>query len=196
MVGLRHAWRSCDSLDFEIVSCNAFESLLLAAGVRRLTCVRIATSAASHPVAPNAPNAPNAPELGVTVRIGCISDRRSADCLVAAGSLACKNGGVESPTGPGPIPQPNTTIYYTAIGASDAIGFGASVVVHAVLPTARTDVGTCRWRRASCSARGFTVNLNNLGFPAYVLSRQAAGSRNAIWPHDDGQLPRAGRHPS
>ena len=46
--------------------------------------------------------------------------------FVAAGSLACKNGGVESPTGPGPIPQPNTAIYYTAIGASDAIGFGAS----------------------------------------------------------------------
>ena len=48
-------------------------------------------------------------------------------CLTVAGSVACKKGGGETPTGPGPIPQPNTTIHYTTIGASDAIGFGSSV---------------------------------------------------------------------
>src|SRR5688500_6135225 len=95
----------------------------------------------------------------------------SVGLFVAAGSLACKNGGVESPTGPGPIPQPNTTIYYTAIGASDAIGFGSSVacIPFADCPNGR---GYVQIATRELQARSFTVNLSNLGFPAYVLSRR------------------------
>jgi lysophospholipase L1-like esterase len=91
--------------------------------------------------------------------------------FVAAGSLACKNGGVESPTGPGPSPQPNTTIYYTAIGASDAIGVGASLpcLPYSDCPNGR---GYVQVAARELQARGFTVNLNNLGFPAHVLSRR------------------------
>jgi lysophospholipase L1-like esterase len=91
--------------------------------------------------------------------------------FVAAGSLACKNGSVESPTGPGPLPQPNTTIYYTAIGASDAIGFGASVpcLPYSDCPNGR---GYVQVTARELIARGFAVNLNNLGFPAQVLSRR------------------------
>jgi lysophospholipase L1-like esterase len=91
--------------------------------------------------------------------------------FLAAGSLACKNGSVESPTGPGPVPQPNTTIYYTAIGASDAIGFGASVAClpYVDCPNGR---GYVQVTARELSARGFTVNLTNLGFPAHVLSRR------------------------
>lgn len=91
--------------------------------------------------------------------------------IVAAGSLGCKNGSVESPTGPGPIPQPNTTVYYTAIGASDAIGVGASVscLPYSDCPNGR---GYVQVAARELIARGFTVNLNNLGFPAHVLSRR------------------------
>jgi lysophospholipase L1-like esterase len=92
-------------------------------------------------------------------------------CLPVAGSIACKNGGMESPTGPGPIPQPNTTIYYTAIGASDAIGFGSSVacIPFTDCPNGR---GYVQIATRELQARSFTVNLSNLGFPAYVLSRR------------------------
>ena len=42
--------------------------------------------------------------------------------LVALGSACSKP---DSPTSPSPT-APNTSIYYTAIGASDGIGFGGS----------------------------------------------------------------------
>lgn len=91
--------------------------------------------------------------------------------ISAAGSLACKNGGMESPTGPGPAPQPNTTVYYTAIGASDAIAIGASVAClpYTDCPDGR---GYVQVTTRELKARGFTVTLNNLGFPAHVLSRR------------------------
>lgn len=91
--------------------------------------------------------------------------------LAAASSLACKNGGVDSPTGPGPTPQPNSTIYYTAIGASDAIAVGSSVPCGPYIdcPDGR---GYVQVATREFKARGFAVNLNNLGFPAHVLSRR------------------------
>ena len=84
---------------------------------------------------------------------------------------ACENGGMEGPTGPGPIPQPNSAINYTAIGASDAIGFGSSVPCSPFTdcPQGR---GYVQVATRDLRARGFTVNLNNLGFPAWVLSRR------------------------
>jgi lysophospholipase L1-like esterase len=91
--------------------------------------------------------------------------------IVAAGSLACKSGSVESPTAPGPVPQPTTTLYYTAIGASDAIGVGASVscVPYSDCPDGR---GYVQVAARELNARGFTVTLNNLGFFTHVLSRR------------------------
>jgi len=85
--------------------------------------------------------------------------------------VACKNGGMESPTGPGPTPQPNSTIFYTAIGASDAIGFGSSVacIPFTDCPNGR---GYVQIATRELQARSFTVSLSNLGFPAYVLSRR------------------------
>ena len=90
--------------------------------------------------------------------------------LAALVLAACKNGG-ESPTGPGPIPQPSSAITYTAIGASDAIGVGSSApcVPFTDCPQGRGYVYVAtRELRAS----GFTVNLTNLGFPSMVLSRR------------------------
>ena len=76
---------------------------------------------------------------------------------------------METPTGPGPVPQPNTTIYYTAIGASDAIGYGSTAVC---LPFENCPNGRGYVQVATreLRARSFTVDLNNLGFPAHVLS--------------------------
>ena len=90
---------------------------------------------------------------------------------IAVCSLACNNGGFESPTGPGPIPLPNSTIDYTAIGASDAIGFGSSrpCIPYIDCPDGR---GYVQVAARDLRARGFTVNLNNVGFPAQVLSRR------------------------
>ena len=90
--------------------------------------------------------------------------------VAAAGALAC-NGKTESPTGPGPIPQPTSTIFYTALGASDAVAVGASVPC--IPYTECTDGrGYVQVAVRELRARGFTVNLNNLGFPAHVLSRR------------------------
>ena len=91
--------------------------------------------------------------------------------IAAVGSIACNNGGIDSPTGPGPIPQPNTTIYYAAIGASDANAVGSTVpcVPYSDCPDGR---GYVQVATRELKARGFTVNLNNLGFPAHVLSRR------------------------
>ena len=91
--------------------------------------------------------------------------------LSAVGALACTNGGMESPTGPGPTPQPASTIYYTALGASDAIGFGSSspCIPYTDCPDGR---GYVQVATRDLKARNYTVNLSNLGFPAHVLSRR------------------------
>ena len=83
-------------------------------------------------------------------------------------SVACQDG-METPTGPGPVPQPNTTVYYTAIGASDAIGFGSTAVC---LPFENCPNGRGYVQVAAreLRSRSFTVEVNNLGFPAQVLS--------------------------
>ena len=91
--------------------------------------------------------------------------------FLAAGSLACNNRSGESPTGPGPVPQPNSSVFYTAIGASDAIGFGSSMpcIPFSDCPDGR---GYIQLAVRELKARGFTVSLSNLGFPAYVLSKR------------------------
>jgi lysophospholipase L1-like esterase len=90
-----------------------------------------------------------------------------ATALVVA---ACTNG-VESPTGPGPIPQPDSTIVYTALGASDTAGVGSSAPC---VPATDCPQG-CGYVQVATRdlrSRGFTVTLYNLGFPAMVLSRR------------------------
>jgi len=90
--------------------------------------------------------------------------------LATAGSLACGDGD-ETPTGPSPLPAPNSTINYTSIGASDAIGYGSSVVCtpFADCPNGR---GYVQVATRELRSRGFTVNQTNLGIPAAVISRR------------------------
>jgi lysophospholipase L1-like esterase len=89
--------------------------------------------------------------------------------VVVACSVSC--GGGNDLTGPSSIPTPNSTIIYTAIGASDALGIGATVscVPYEDCPNGRGYVHTAvRGLRAG----GFTVRLNNLGWPTSTLSRR------------------------
>jgi lysophospholipase L1-like esterase len=93
-------------------------------------------------------------------------------CAVLAGTLlaGCQRER-DNPTGPTPLPQPNSTINYSALGASDAIGVGASIVFIPFFdcPDGR---GYVQLAARELRARGFIVNLTNLGFPAMVLSRR------------------------
>jgi lysophospholipase L1-like esterase len=84
-------------------------------------------------------------------------------------TVGCKKG--EGPTGPSPIPEPNSTINYTAIGASDALGIGASIecLPYLECPNGK---GYVQVTTRELRARGFIVNLNNLGIPTAVISRR------------------------
>ncbi|MGE0863658.1 MAG: SGNH/GDSL hydrolase family protein [Vicinamibacterales bacterium] len=75
----------------------------------------------------------------------------------------------DSPTSPTPS-EPDTPIFYTAIGASDGIGFGGSspCLPFADCPTGTGYVQTLRRRLAE---GGRTVNHQNLSIPGSVLSK-------------------------
>jgi lysophospholipase L1-like esterase len=85
----------------------------------------------------------------------------------------------DSPSGPTPIPEPNSTINYTVLGASDAIGFGSSSFCLPFDPcTGGKGYGPVAAR--DLRARGFTVNVQNLAVPTGVISRriQDLGAQN------------------
>ncbi len=86
--------------------------------------------------------------------------------LVALGSACNKT---DSPTSPSPR-TPSTTISYTAIGASDGIGFGGSspCLPFSDCPTGTGYVQTLRRRLAE---GGRTVEFQNLSIPGSVLSK-------------------------
>jgi acyl-CoA thioesterase I len=84
----------------------------------------------------------------------------------------CSSGNSRTPVSPtppaAPAPTPMQDVFYTAIGASDAVGVGASVIC---IPLAPCPDGTgyvpIIARRL---AVGRTVTLTNLGIPGAVLS--------------------------
>ena len=112
--------------------------------------------------------------------------------VALAGLWACgskSSGG----TGPSALPAPNSTIHYTALGASDAIGFGASTycIPYEDCPGGK---GYVHVAVRELRSRGFTVTLNNLGFPGSVLSRRimTLGNQNGgslATNFVDGQFP-------
>jgi lysophospholipase L1-like esterase len=89
--------------------------------------------------------------------------------IATIGSIAC--GGKSDPAGPSPLPTPNSTINYTAIGASDALGIGATVscVPYEDCPNGR---GYVHVAVRDLRTRGFTIRLNNLGWPTSTISRR------------------------
>lgn len=89
--------------------------------------------------------------------------------IATVGAIAC--GGKNDPTGPSPIPTPSSTIEYTALGASDVIGFGGSVVCGPWedCPNGR---GYVQVAGRELRSRGFTATVHPLGVPGAVLSRR------------------------
>src|SRR5437764_5502973 len=90
--------------------------------------------------------------------------------LLAYLTPACGKMGIDSPTAPAGPPPPGSTIFYTAVGASDATGHGASVEC---FPFADCPNGTgyVPVTARELRAQGFAVTLLNLGIPTAVIGR-------------------------
>jgi lysophospholipase L1-like esterase len=98
---------------------------------------------------------------------------------VTLSSLNCDNSTSDgNPAGPSRPPAPGASISYTAIGASDAIGFGSSVVC-VPFTDCPNGMGYVQVATRQLMARGFTVTLMNLGIPTAVIGPgfQALGQR-------------------
>jgi lysophospholipase L1-like esterase len=87
---------------------------------------------------------------------------------MAVAVAGCSGGGSSSPTQPSPSPSPTTKVYYTAIGASDAVGVGSSAPCLPFLdcPNGTGYVPVLARRLAETRQ----VQATNLGIPAAVLS--------------------------
>jgi lysophospholipase L1-like esterase len=100
--------------------------------------------------------------------IGGVNSRLLAAVLCIFFTAACSSGNSpDSPTGPTPGSGP---VSYTAIGASDGIGFGSSSVCLPFVecPDGR---GYVQILRRDFVATGRTVSHRNLSLPGAVLSR-------------------------
>ncbi|MGE3275298.1 MAG: SGNH/GDSL hydrolase family protein [Vicinamibacterales bacterium] len=90
--------------------------------------------------------------------------------VLAAGLLAAGCSGLfESPTEPTPAPNPDE-IGYTALGASDGIGYGSSVVCAPLDTGCENGKGYVQEIRRRLMATGKTVTYLNLSIPGFVLS--------------------------
>lgn len=91
---------------------------------------------------------------------------------VLAAAPGCDKLGLPggNPTAPSGPPTTGSTIVYTAIGASDAIGYGSSAPC---LPfdSSCSGMGYVQVSTRQLRTQGFTVNLTNLGIPTAVIGR-------------------------
>lgn len=83
--------------------------------------------------------------------------------LAATVGTSCKR---EGPTGP----TPNDTVAYSAIGASDGIGFGGSVPCVPFDPDCPAGTGYVYLLKRRFQSDGLTVTLSNRSVPGAVLS--------------------------
>jgi lysophospholipase L1-like esterase len=99
-------------------------------------------------------------------------------CLAAAlvalatgcNMLGLGNGGPTAPSGP---PAAGSTIFYTAVGASDANGVGSSAECLFLTPCPN-GMGYVPVTVRALTAQGFTVNNLNLGIPTTVIGSDFA----------------------
>jgi len=89
----------------------------------------------------------------------------------AAVTISCSAG--KNPTGPSPLPEPNSTINYTAVAASDGNGIGSSVpcLPFAGLTDCPNGKGYVYVAATQLKAKGFMTNLTNLSVPTAVIGR-------------------------
>lgn len=115
----------------------------------------------------------------------------SLTCLAALFAAGCsKNSNPASPSGP---PTAGTPIYYTAIGASDAIGFGSSApcIPYTDCPNG---AGYVQAIARQLKDQGSTVTVVNLGIPGAVIGpgvQALAAQYNCSVPSNfiDGEVP-------
>jgi lysophospholipase L1-like esterase len=100
-------------------------------------------------------------------------------CLAALIAVvpACSSTG--NPNGPSDPPPPPNVVNYTAIGASDAIGFGSSSVCLPFTPCA-DGKGYVQLLEKRFKADGKTVTLLNLGLPGGVLGPEIQAIGNQL----------------
>jgi lysophospholipase L1-like esterase len=101
---------------------------------------------------------------------------RTLVLLALIGSAACDNN--DSPTQPTPPANPNE-VFYAAIGASDAVGVGATVPC---FPFADCPDGTgyVPLTARRLKSDGKIVGLTNLGIPGAVLSAEIQNLGNSL----------------
>jgi lysophospholipase L1-like esterase len=102
----------------------------------------------------------NSPILRIAVAGMCVAASFGCDKLGLGGG---------SPTAPTPL-GPGSTINYTAVGASDANGYGSSVPC-LPLVDCPNGMGYVPVAARQLRGQGFTVNLLNLGIPTAVIGR-------------------------
>lgn len=95
-------------------------------------------------------------------------------------ATACSQmtGGGSTPTSPSGPPTAGSSLVYSAVGASDVIGFGSS---SSCIPFDDCNGAGYVWVAArQLRAQGFTVTVNPLGIPTAVISRsfQDLGTQN------------------
>ena len=89
--------------------------------------------------------------------------------VVTSGALSACRGTDTTPMAPSQPPPVGSTIIYSAVGASDVIGFGSS---KPCLPYEDCDGGGYVWVAArQLRAQRYTVKVVNLGIPTAVISR-------------------------
>jgi lysophospholipase L1-like esterase len=94
--------------------------------------------------------------------------RLPAVCLVVASlGAGCSNG--SGPTAPSGAPSAGSTVIYTAIGASDAIGYGSSVACLPFASDCTNGMGYVQLLTRQLQGQGMTVTLRNLGIPGAVI---------------------------
>lgn len=118
-----------------------------------------------------------------TVFNGRVLRVSTAILIALAGAMA---GACSSPTSPDDNGGPGTgsTVFYTAVGASDAIAIGASV---SCLPFIDCPAGTgyVQILNRQLAEGGRTVNLLNLGIPGAVLSPRIQTISQSYGPRVD-----------
>jgi lysophospholipase L1-like esterase len=107
-------------------------------------------------------------------------------CLVAiaAASAGCNKS--EAPTSPTPTPTPTPTnqVFYTALGASDGIGFGGSVPCVPFDPDCPNGTGYVYVIKRRFQSEGKTVTLSNISVPGAVLSSSIMSLAREIGRND------------
>src|SRR5215212_4303344 len=105
---------------------------------------------------------------------------RRHSLLLAILALSGCSAGNKTPSSPTPLPQPNSTINYTALGASDAQAIGSSVECLIPFVDCPNGMGYVQVATRQLKANGYTVNLTNLGIATATVGRdfQDLGNQN------------------